>query len=142
MKSGEYLVFYFLLSLPKIISNLNANKLTFNAAYETDLPENIFDNLNFERVIQYMKDNGIDNSEIVELYYYRVLSNLKPENELYYFNFKELLIKNMHSFSSEEVYWTLQLLETYCIRKVNEGDGKFLNELFEIFNEEISKGII
>ncbi|MBX7042859.1 MAG: hypothetical protein K1X85_08145 [Ignavibacteria bacterium] len=140
LRSGEYLILFFLLHLTKTISNLNVNKQSFNAIYETNLPDVFFSNIQMEKVIDYMKENKIEYSYLAELYYYRVICNTHPFDEEYYFRFKKLLMESLEKLSRIEVYGLFNALETFCMRKINTGEIKFINELFEIFSKEIDNG--
>jgi len=140
VKSGEYLVIFFILHLVKTISNLIINRISFNARYDLNLPEEFLNNLNLEKLIAYMKDKNIKHHNIVELYYYRVLCNSKPGNELYYFKFKNLLYENIEAYSKDEIYGLFNALETYCTQKINSGNNKFMEEFFQVFEKEISNG--
>lgn len=140
LKSGEYLILFFLLNLTKTISNLNVNKQSFNVNYESNLPQEFLNNTSIEEIIKYMKENNIEYSETAELYYYRVLCNTFPFDENYYFKFKDLMLKNIRLLSRIEIYGLFNALETFCLIKSNSGYSSFVNELFEIFNLEIKHG--
>lgn len=140
LRSGEYLILFFLLHLTKTISNLNVNKQSFNATYETNLPDVFFNSIDMEKVIDYMKENEIEYAYLAELYYYRVICNTHPFDEEYYFRFKKLLMVSLGKLSRMETYGLFNALETFCMRKINTGEMKFINELFEIFSKEIDSG--
>jgi len=137
LKSGEYLILFFLLNLTKTISNLNVNKQSFNVNYDVNLPQEFFDKTSIPEIIDYMKKNEIEFSETAELYYYRIICNTVPFDENYYFKFKDLVLKNMRLLSRKEVYGLFNALETFCLIKSNSGKSEFVDELFEIFNLEI-----
>lgn len=140
LKAGEHLVLFFILHLTKTISNLIVNRISFNTSFEANLPEEFFKNLDIEKLIIYMKQKDIKHSNIIELYYLRVLCNLKPENELYYFKFKKLLLENIDSYNRDMIYGLFNALETYCTQKINSGNKNFLEEFFHVFETEILKG--
>lgn len=137
LKSGEYLILFFLLNLTKTISNLNVNSQSFNVKYDVNLPQEFFNKTSIEEIIEYMKKNEIEFSETAELYFYRIICNTPPFNEKYYFKFKSLVLKNLRSLGRIEVYGLFNALETFCLIKGNSGKSEFINELFEIFNLEI-----
>lgn len=137
LKSGEYLILFFLLNLTKTISNLNVNKQSFNVNYDVNLPQEFFDKTSIKEIIDYMNTNEIEFSETAELYYYRIICNTSPFDENYYFKFKDLVLKNMRLLSRKEVYGLFNALETFCLIKSNSGKSEFVEELFEIFNLEI-----
>ena len=140
MKSGEFLLLYFHLHLTKIISNLNVNKHTYKVDYKTNLPGEFFDNINFEKVIKYMKEKDISYSEIVEMYYLRVICNSQQFNEKNYFKFKELVIKNLNLLDRVETYGLFNALETFNMKYYSTSNEFFMNELLDIYKTEIENG--
>jgi len=139
MKTGEHLILYFHLHFIKTISNLNINKQTFSIKYDINLPEEYFDNTYYDKIIEYMKVNNISYSELFEMYYLRVKCNTPPYDEVHYYKFKELLLKNHDLLDRVETYGLFIALEAYCLKKLMSGDLKFSYELFEIFRIEIEK---
>ncbi len=140
LKSGEYLILFFLLNLTKTISNLNVNKQSFNVKYDTNLTQEFFERTEIVEIINYMKVNGIEFSETAELYYYRIICNMSPYDETHYFKFKELVLKNLTLLNRIEVYGLFNALEIYCLFKINSGNSRYNKELFDVFNLEIEKG--
>jgi len=140
LKSGEYLILFFLLNLTKTISNLNVNKQSYNVKYESNLPQEFFDKTAIEDIIEYMKVNKVEFSETAELYFYRVICNTYPYDEKYYYKFKSLVMRNINSLNRIEVYGLFNALETFCLIKISSGNAEFNEELFDIFNLEIKKG--
>lgn len=141
LKSGEYLILFFLLNLTKTISNLNVNKQSFNVKYDVNLPQKFFDKTAIEEIIEYMKENNVEFSELAELYFYRIICNTHPFDEKYYYKFKSLVMKNINSLNRIEVYGLFNALETFSLIKISSGNREFVNELFEIFNLEMEKDI-
>ena len=139
LKSGEYLILFFLLNLTKTISNLNVNRQSFNVKHNVNLVQEFFENTNVENIIEYMKSNAIEFSETAELYYYRIICNTPPYDEKNYFKFKDLVLRNINSLNRVEVYGLFNALETFCLIKINSGASDFNRELFEIFKLEIEK---
>lgn len=140
LKSGEYLILFFLINLSKTISNLNVNMQSFNVDYPVNLPQEFFDKINIVEIIDYMRSNSIGFSEIAELYLYRVICNRQPYDEQFYYKFKELVLGNINRLGRIEIYGLFNALETFCLIKINSGGSQFNEELFNIFNLEIEKG--
>lgn len=101
----------------------------------------------------FMKDEVLDhirnNYEYYEdippiaLYYQIYLTLAEDENEAHYFKLKELLDRFSLKFPTEEARDVLYLAaQNYCIRKSYQGNQKFLNELFILYKDLLSKGII
>lgn len=140
LKSGEYLILFFLLNLTKTLSNLSVNKETFNVSYNVNVPEAFFNIAELEEIISYMKDNNVEFSDVAELYFYRIACNRYPEREEYYFKFRNLLLENLDTLNRKEIYGLFNATHIYCLKKINSGNDRFLSELFDIFNIEIDKG--
>lgn len=140
MTSGEFLLIYFHLHLTKTISNLNVNRQTYKVDYKTNLPGELFNNINYENIIKYMKDKEIRFSEIFEMYYLRVICNSEISDEKNYFKFKELVIKNLYLLDRVETYGLFNALETYNMRKLISGNEFFMKELHDIYKTEIRNG--
>ncbi|HMR40999.1 MAG TPA: hypothetical protein PKA90_11275 [Ignavibacteria bacterium] len=139
MKSGEHLILYFHLHFIKTISNLNINSQTFSVKYDINLPAEYFENTSYGNIIKYMKEKKINYSELFEMYYLRVKCNTHPFDEVHYYKFKELLLKNLFSLDKIETYGLFIALEAYCLRKLTAGDLRFSKELFDIFKIETDK---
>lgn len=141
LKSGEFLILFFHLHLSKTLYNLNVNRQSFNVSYKSNLPEMYFENTNYENIINYMKQKGIDFSELIELYYYRIICNTGLTNENIYYKYKELLLKNTGKLKQDEIYGLFIAAEAFCLNKINGGSFEFIRELFEVYNIEIKNGV-
>lgn len=141
LNAGEFLIMFFHLHLTKTLFNLNVNRQSFQVAYKTNLPEIFYENIAYENILKYMKDNNMKFSEILELYHYRVICNTKDTEDTVYRNFKDLLLKNINSLRRDEIYGLFIALETYCLGKINSGEGNFIEELFDIYNTEIQNDV-
>lgn len=141
LKSGEFLILFFHLHLTKTLYNLNVNKQSFKVSYESNLPEIYFENTNYDNIISYMKEKGINFADILELYYYRVICNTGLTNEKVYFKYKELLLKNTGKLKRDEIYGLFIAAEAFCLNKINSGSFNFIKELFEVYKTEIEYGV-
>lgn len=67
----------------------------------------------------------------------------EPEKEVHYFKLKKLIEENAFFFprdvALEELYGAAQ---NYCVRKLNEGNQKFVGELFDLFKMLVDQGLI
>jgi len=77
------------------------------------------------------------------LYYQIYQMYLEPENEEHYFKLKNLLDKYALLFPKEEANVEFyQNAQNYCIRKLNQGNKKFVRELFNLYKDMIAKEIL
>lgn len=79
----------------------------------------------------------------VALYYQIHLTYTEPKEDAHYYKLKNLLDRYALFFpenqAKDEMYMSAQ---NYCIRKINQGNQKFLKELFDLYNDLIEKEII
>jgi len=103
-------------------------------------------NLNLKDEILSLTENNsssLSNSPQVKVYFQIQKIFSEPENEEHYFKFKKIIEENAFFFprevAIEELYGAAQ---NYCVRKINAGNQKFLNELFDLFKMLIDQGLI
>lgn len=69
----------------------------------------------------------------VAIYYAMFLLNKYPENDQFYFEFKEQLDNLIHFFPSHEAIPIYLAGINYCIRKVNTGENNYLEEVYSLY---------
>ncbi len=85
-------------------------------------------------VIMQLINHNNNKSPAVSVYHSMYLLNKYPEQNEYYFLFKEQLEKNIKYFVSHEAIPIYTAGINHCIRKINTGDPSFLEELFLLYN--------
>lgn len=95
-------------------------------------------------IIIYLKENLHHYQEIppIALYFQIYLSSIEPDIEAHYFALKDLLDKYALFFSKEEASQIYTFAQNYCVRKINQGNQKFVKELFILYKELLEKEII
>jgi len=98
-----------------------------------------------QELLQAVKSNPTQYETIppVSLYYQICLTYLEPEEEDHYYKLRELLEKYTHLFPvSEALNQFYASAQNYCVRKLNQGNQKFLKEYLELYKDMIRKDIL
>ncbi len=100
-------------------------------------------NIDFIDFIQsHLKKRNLEDLPVVEIYHLNLLILLKPENRENYFNYKSRLFEYLDLFPPKEGLWLLKQAINHCIRRINIGELKFSDELFEIYKLYINSNAI
>ena len=65
-----------------------------------------------------------------------------PSDASAYLKLKEMLFQYADQFEPEEAYAMYRHGHNYCIRRINAGKLNYLQELFELYEEELASGLI
>ena len=93
-------------------------------------------------IIEFVKNNNYDKVPSIAVYYQILLVENDGENSEHYFKLKQLLEKNGLKFPREEAESMYGFAFNYCVSKINKGEQIYQNELFDIYKDQIEKGII
>lgn len=117
--------------LCSVLSRHNVASHEYNILIKDEIVDFVQNNLeHFERVPPV----------IVYFQIYQALSN--PADESHYFRLKDLLDKFALSFPLEEATQIYTYAQNYCVRKINKGNQKFIEELFELYKLLLEQKII
>lgn len=136
-KSGNSLIYYFLIRLSDIYINMKINQDTLNTDIEKEFVKEFFEDLDFEKLILFLENNKIEYGDIFILYYYRMLCILDPDSSENYFKLKELFLKLMGKLKKVEISQIIGTLEFVVTYKVNRRQREFYTELFGLYDMEI-----
>ena len=78
----------------------------------------------------------------IGLYYYCYSMLTQPDQEAYFSKFKQLLFGQGHCFPESEIRDLYLLATNYCVRQGNQGKTDYIQELFELYREGLSKGYL
>lgn len=95
------------------------------------------------KMIEQTPDFRLQHKE-VDLYYkmYKLLTSSQGNDEAYY-DFKTSLKSHAHLFPKKvQIEELFNAAQNYCVGKLNTGNKKFLNELFELFETLVSNRTI
>ena len=128
-------------NLKEIIDNLDyfylAEKVRFlcELINRKDVISAEYEILFKDEIINHLNRYGYENVPIVSIYYLMYLT-LKEENDDNYDNLKVKLRENIDILPKAEAKEIYTSVINYCIKKINKGDNKFLDE-FLILNETL-----
>jgi tetratricopeptide (TPR) repeat protein len=102
---------------------LNESKNAYDFNYKMDF---------LEPVINYIESNPSFATPLVKMLYYciKLLENDKDE---YFENLKEIVYKNFEIIDKNDRYDMFIVLISHCNKKINEGNIRFVRELFNIY---------
>ncbi len=95
-----------------------------------------------DQIISQVENSNYKEVPVVAVYYQNYLTLTDGENEAHYFKLKELLDKNALDFPKEEAALLYSSTLNYCVRKINSGKEKFLQEYLDIIIDFLEKEII
>ena len=78
----------------------------------------------------------------IQIYYFGVLSLQKPDEIQHFLTLKSLLQQHLNHFSLEETQNILVLARNFCIKQLNQGKAKYINELLDVYKLEIEHKIL
>ncbi|MEM6380070.1 MAG: hypothetical protein AAF705_17890, partial [Bacteroidota bacterium] len=117
-------------------------KLFCDAKSRQNIKEFSYD-LNFQHEIIRYIERTPELPPAIKVYYQIYLIYSKPEVEDNYYKLKELLNQHALKFDKKDARDELYLAaQNYCIQKINKGIAKFLEELFELYQDMVSKEIL
>lgn len=93
-------------------------------------------------LLQYMESKKLDQEPILDLYYNCYFSLAEPGEDAYFFKFRDLLSTQGNLLSiteTSELY--LRLLNQY-IRRINQGQNEYLEEVFDLYRSGIAQGYL
>ena len=95
-----------------------------------------------DEILSHIKKYDYENIPPIAIYYQIYLTTVDKENIDHYYKLKSLLEEHSLKFPQQEALRIYLSAINYCIRKINNGNLKFLEELFQVYNELIQKEII
>lgn len=140
LKTGEYLIYYFLTEISRITIDMHSNVHSFNVVYDNDLVHKFIGSFNFDAVIQHINENDYEYKDMLTLYYYRLMAVLYDKDDDYY-TFKDLLYKHLHMFSDPEKASLLLSLEQCSIHRSNLGKVAALQDQLDAMKKQVELGI-
>ncbi len=96
-----------------------------------------------EAVLREVGDNLLeyDRDPAISLYY-RIYLMVSREDARYYEEALHALFEKEAGFSHAELAELYNYFQNYCIRRINSGDGRFLEEIFQLYKRLLDKGLL
>ena len=95
-----------------------------------------------DEIIAHLQEYDYENIPHISIYYHVYLIYTDSENVDHYYKLKKLLNKYGLIFPQDEALTLYYSAVNYSIQKINMGENKFLEELFDLYNDLINKEII
>ncbi len=95
-----------------------------------------------KEIINHVQDGKYDDFPSIAVYYQILLMETDVENPAHYFKLKQLLEMNGLKFPREEAESMYGFAFNHGVNKINQGDQHYKNELFDLYKDQIKKGIL
>lgn len=140
-KSGEYLTIFFLKTILRLCSNDHINRFSFNLNIEKNFPDMLLNSIDMKKLFDYMESVKIEETLILKLAYYGLVSIINVDDDKSYKIFHDMLYGNFKNLKREEALLFFHIMESVCAQKINSGRSDFYKELFNIYLLEISNDL-
>ncbi|HMR41438.1 MAG TPA: hypothetical protein PKA90_13520 [Ignavibacteria bacterium] len=141
LTAGEYIV---ISALIKGFRNIDTNQASegFNISVRYNLPDNLINHLDSEKLLEEMKENEDRFYPYAAISYAIHKMKKYPDDTKLYFEYKDLVMENLDLFGHSEKYILFQTMINHCINN-NKGENEmlFIREEFEVYNKEFELGI-
>ena len=132
-ESDQALEYSFILQKLRQACNLLGHQSLYAVDYDFGL---------LDQVLKYMEEKKLDQVAVLDLYYNCYYSLAIPEEDHYFLKFRDLLSSQEQLLSITEVgELYLRLLNQY-IRRINQGQNKYLKAVFELYQSGIERGYL
>ncbi|PCH67842.1 MAG: hypothetical protein COC01_04925 [Bacteroidetes bacterium] len=95
-----------------------------------------------DEILSYLKKHSYEHIPAVHIYYQILMTLTESEDESHFESLKQMLEKNSNKFSAREARDMYAYAQNYCIKKINSGHSNYLNEIFNLYKELLTKEII
>ena len=95
-----------------------------------------------KEIMTFVRNNAYENIPAIGIYYQILNTFESPEKEENYFKLKYLINEHTRSFPSSEALIIYNFAMNYCVGRINEGDNKYLNEIFDLYKTALQESII
>ncbi len=101
-----------------------------------------FDNTMLKDTLEDILKNDFYNQPVIRIYGSILLGLLEPQNEIHFSNLRELIITYIDNFPQSEVRDHYVYAINYCVRKVNNGQEEYFDEMFKLFKILLSNDVL
>ncbi len=110
-----------------------------NQQYDVSLK---YELLFIDEIISHIEKYKFEEIPPIAVYYQIYFTLIEPENEEHYYRLKDLLKKHGLVFPHDEAQGIYDIALDYCVRHINKGSNKFLNEYFHLYEDLLEKRLI
>ncbi len=95
-----------------------------------------------DEILLYLKQNSFDHVPAISIYFKILLTLTESENENHFNDLKKLLADHAAKFPQREARDMFAYAQNYCIKKINSGNPKYLEELFVLYKTSLDAEIL
>lgn len=126
---------YYILEKLRHSCQLVTNELLINSKFEFSFLDEV--------LAYYRKEQDRFSEDLsIHLYYTILMSLREDENPTHYQELKHLLKEKINHFSPREQSDLYSYANNFCVRQINKGYRDFQKELFELYQEGLTNGLI
>lgn len=126
---------YFLLEKLKHSCQLLTSQILINAQFDYGLLD--------VSLAYYLQNRDAFSKDLSIHLYHTVLLSLRHDSApQHYMELKRMLKENFAAFAPSEQQDLYSFANNYCVRQINKGDSVFQKELFELYQEGLTNGLI
>ena len=126
---------YYILEKLRHSCQLVTNELLINSQFEFSFLDEV--------LAYYRKEQDRFSEDLsIHLYYTILMSLREDENPTHYQELKHLLKEKISHFSPREQSDLYSYANNFCVRQINKGYRDFQKELFELYQEGLTNGLI
>lgn len=92
-----------------------------------------------EETISFAEKSNYQEIPFINVYYLVYKMYIEPNEVQHYYKFRALLSNFPHLFPKSEEKVLSDFAQNYCVNQINQGNSKFLNELFDVYKNIIDK---
>jgi hypothetical protein len=135
-------------SLQLAVDNLDLYFLTLKLKYSCEIlnRRNVvasdYEIRLLDEILKYIESHSFEQAPAIQVYYSILMTLKEPENEKHFDRLKKYLVQHTEKFSPKEARDMYAYAQNYCIKQINNGNMKFLNDLFHLYKMTLETGII
>lgn len=101
-----------------------------------------YEQIFFDEVLSFLRQSNMKNDFLIEIYYHSYYAAILPEEETYFHRLKELIELYWKKIAPEEIRDIYVLIINYCIKKINKGEKKFINEVILFYKKGLERNLL
>lgn len=139
-ENGKSISQFFAKEICRIYDNLNTQNTAYDINSENNFVFGLFKTMDFEKILKYIAENSGSREVAVvfNLYLANYVAFSKMDNIQYYYDYKDLLLKEIKNLEIDYIRTHTINLHRYCVikSKLNNSDEAeiFKKERFDIYN--------
>lgn len=96
----------------------------------------------FEEVLSFLRQSNMKKNHLIEIYYHSYYAAIEPEEISHFEKLKNLVEKHWKKISPREIRDIYVLIINYCIKKINVGEKKFIDEAFNFYKVGLERNLL